>query len=457
MMALNCVNRFKSAFLNRRPRSKPQTSLHSRVHSVEVLEGRQLMATFAVTNLHDSGPGSLRHAIVASNARPGADTIQVDVTGAFQTGRTALPPITGNVTIADDAGHVVQIKASSRHVVIVNGDSGSGTRYYNSDLVSTQPVSGWQGLRGGDKGQLLISGTSGSNGLLLVGAINGKGKTYTVNVPGATSTSVYGPNNLPGNRIQLVGSYRTSTSATGPVEVNGFVYQGTLAQLKSGGGTYTTIDYAGAKFNYVHSTMGGLAVGNYDGPTSNGLPLGPGNAYIYNVQTAKFVTNITFPGSLSDTAYGIWYNGGTSYTICGGYSPLPVNNLADQGHPLGQAYLVDYDSATGQFSHWTSFSAPSGLLGGNLVTHFEGISSVKNGVYTLSADSVQVGPNGGAQGSVVTVRRNKNGTFGEASWANLNYPGSAGITSSNSVFGNQVVGIVISPTGTFSFQATVKG
>ena len=42
---------------------------------------------------------------------------------------------------------------------------------------------------------------------------------------------------------------------------------------------------------------------------------------------------------------------------------------------------------------------------------------------------------------------------------NLNYPGvdpTTNITSSNSVSGNQVVGIVIGPEGTFSFQATVN-
>ena len=45
---------------------------------------------------------------------------------------------------------------------------------------------------------------------------------------------------------------------------------------------------------------------------------------------------------------------------------------------------------------------------------FEGISSVEKGVYTLSADSVQAGTGDPAQGSWVTVRRNTDGSFGEA-------------------------------------------
>ncbi|HEX3448689.1 MAG TPA: hypothetical protein VHS97_10575 [Isosphaeraceae bacterium] len=48
-----------------------------------------------------------------------------------------------------------------------------------------------------------------------------------------------------------------------------------------------------------------------------------------------------------------WYNGGSSYTIVGGYSNQSVNNMNDQNMPIGQAYMVDYNSATGQFSHWT--------------------------------------------------------------------------------------------------------
>ena len=59
----------------------------------------------------------------------------------------------------------------------------------------------------------------------------------------------------------------------------------------------------------------------------------------------------------------------------------------------------------------------------------------------------------------MTVRRNPDGSFGEAAWVDLNYPGvdpSTAITSCNSVAGNQVVGIVIGDTGAFSYQATVN-
>src|SRR5262245_32135372 len=60
-----------------------QRSLRARTHrlGLEVLEDRSLPSTFTVLNLLDSGPDSLRAAVVAANANPGADTIDFAVTG----------------------------------------------------------------------------------------------------------------------------------------------------------------------------------------------------------------------------------------------------------------------------------------------------------------------------------------------------------------------------------------
>jgi predicted outer membrane repeat protein len=55
-------------------------------------------ATFIVSNLSDSGAGSLRQAILDANASPGADVIEVTVAGAVNL-LSALPQITGSVTI----------------------------------------------------------------------------------------------------------------------------------------------------------------------------------------------------------------------------------------------------------------------------------------------------------------------------------------------------------------------
>ena len=363
-------------------------------------------------------------------------------------------------TAKANRGDGIRITSTSRANLIGNLDPVTGIRYFdteNAAAFTVQPVSAWQGLRKAAKGTkgFLICGTSNEDGLLYIGPLAGGGKSYLVQKPGASATSVYGPDTLDNGRIRLVGSYRTGQDS-GTFN-HGFVWEGRPSDLPSGG-RFRTIDYPGATYQFTHSTMGDLAVGNADRPTEGGAPLGPGRAYIYNVRTGKFVTDIRFPNSKSNTAYGIWHNGGTSYTICGGYSPLPTNNLEDPERPLaqGRAFLVDYDSETGKFKHWASFRYRNGSPGRSFITHFEGISSAEKGVYTLNADSVKRGSSGPLQGSWVTVRRNADGSFGRARWVDLNYPGvRAGISSSNSVYDNHVVGLVIDDEP-LAYQATVN-
>src|SRR5579883_717775 len=513
MMATTYVNRPRSGLSKAFARSGRSSARRStpRLHGVEVLEGRELLATFTVTNLHDAGAGSLGQAIIASNDQPGANTIDFTVAGTIRIGKNSLPAITNTVTIdgssapsfagtpvvtvdfhgtkglqfanGSDGSTLLAlslVKASNAGVTLsapnitvqgnyigvrangktVAGNGGDGIRInasshgdligqvatdYNADSVGIQPVSGWQGIRDASTpGQYLITGTSNTNGLLYIGPISGAGGTsYAVNYPGAYSTSVYGPDLVGGDVLRLVGSYR----ATSGGNVQGFVFQGTTADL-SNPSDYQTIDYPGVTYVYVHSTMGDLAVGN-----AGDIPASTDHAFLYSLSQGRFLTDIVYPGSQtsSTSAYGIWYNGGTSYTIAGGYS-----QLGSAGTTFAEAYLVDYDSATGQFSHWTSFAGPDGPGGSSLGTHFEGISSPEPGVYTLAAGETAAGSSTVIEAAWATVRRNSDGTFGTASWVNLNYPGATGLETDDSVAGNQVVGIVNTSAGIISYQATVN-
>ncbi|MBX6313452.1 MAG: right-handed parallel beta-helix repeat-containing protein [Isosphaeraceae bacterium] len=69
---------------------------------VEALEGRVLLATFAVTNTNDSGSGSLREAMTLANSTAGLDTIAFAIpgTGPFTISPLSpLPPITDPVIL----------------------------------------------------------------------------------------------------------------------------------------------------------------------------------------------------------------------------------------------------------------------------------------------------------------------------------------------------------------------
>src|SRR5262249_31923627 len=159
---------------------------------------------------------------------------------------------------------------------------------------------------------------------------------------------------------------------------------------------------------YVHSTMGDLAVGN-----AGDIPASTDHAFLYSLWQGRILTDIVYPGSQtsSTSAYGIWNNDGTSYTITGGYSKFD-----SAGQRVAEGYLVHFDSATGHFSHWPSFAAPDGLVGGSLLTHFEGISSPEAGVYTLAVGVAAPGSSTPIEAAMATVRRNPDGSFGPTYW-----------------------------------------
>ncbi len=359
-------------------------------------------------------------------------------------------------------GDGIKVLGSSKENLIGHTDPVTDITYWTAEDpldFTIQPVTYWQGLRnsGTTANEYLICGTSsGTNGLLYDGPLDGGGDSYPVLYPGAMSTSVYGPDNLDNGRVRLVGSY---SNINGSAAQYGFVWEGFKNELPSGG-TYTQIAYPGATVQFTHSTMGDLAVGNATVPASNGKPTPP-IAYIYNVATGTFVTNIVYPNSKSNTAYGIWQNSDTSYTICGGYSPIVTNNSEDQNRPLdeGKGFMVDYDIATKKFTNWASFDYPNGPAKVKFITHFEGISSIQPGTYMLVADSVEAGTDDLVQGSWVYVRRNNDGTFDKGVWTDLEDPDApeGSVPTANSVYGYAVVGVHVAESGdNVCYQANVN-
>lgn len=240
------------------------------------------------------------------------------------------------------------------------------------------------------------------------------------------SSTFYGPNTsvfdrqIPIGEVRAVGSYVISQD-TG-TRNHGMLYEGAL----DGSGTWTQIDVPSnlvggqtVADTIVHSTMGDLAVGNYDLQE----PLS-GNAFIYNIRTGEYtIFDEDFGGTRQlTTVYGVWQNeqDGTHYTIVGG---------SKHGVGLNQAYVADYDSATGRFSHIKYYSyndEPDPL------THFDGITAVPGGFNLMTI---------GAFGSALaTITVNPDGSFSDAQWTLANVTG-ADITTGNSVYQNYVMGI----------------
>jgi hypothetical protein len=270
---------------------------------------------------------------------------------------------------------------------------------------------------------LIYEGTLKANG--------NEGKWYVVNFPSTpdeavTNTSCYGPNNGPHGTIQFVGSYKISASTGKAPSGNlGFYYEGPV----DGSGTWVQVSPNSGNTNnvFVHSIMGNLAVGNYDVENDKN-----GYAFLYDIAN-KECTEFKLPNSLTTTLYGIWHNGGDSYTLAGGYTSPELGKIS-------QAFLVDYNSKTKKTTHLKSFSYKNETTL-SIITHFEGITISKNGGYNMPSDWLTVnGEKNGA--SFVSVSRNSDGSFGEANWIDIDFPESS-VTSANTVYRNNILGVYV--------------
>jgi hypothetical protein len=78
------------------------------------------------------------------------------------------------------------------------------------------------------------------------------------------------------------------------------------------------------------------------------------HAFIYQISTGQFTPlTVMTDKNIAETAYGVWHNGGTSYTIVGGYTEVS---------DIERAYILDYDSSTGIITIVSQKYCPSTVL-----------------------------------------------------------------------------------------------
>lgn len=343
-----------------------------------------------------------------------------------------------------------------------------------------------QGIKAGDKpGTYLLVGANDSPGptplgLAYLGPLdakrnaafngsNGSGTWHEISVPrrfGAAGTSVYGPDNLGSGHVNYVGAYTRNLNGKSASPKNpsivGFTYDGKLnGSTEKGYRSIQGLTDSGVRgtYTFVHSVDGGLAVGNTDladVDNRTGYFSLKSTAFIVRLKDGK-QQPIKFPNNDSDdsdlithTAYGIWDNGNGRYTIAGGSGTVlkPGNGVS-----TGAGYLIDYDSITGTFSHYTQFNFQNRDRT-DLITHFEGIYRDSKGNYWLPATSVSADINGDLSiASVAKVSRNRSGSFdSKATWEKLTIQNSTTgqtsvLSTGNSLYGNIAVGLASYPNG----------
>src|SRR3954453_7876659 len=112
---------------------------------VESLEGRQLLTTFLVSNVNDSGTGSLRQAILGSNAATGPNSITFNIPGSgiqFIQLKSALPTLTKPVTMDG----TTEPGSGGQPVIRIDG-LGAGSGAVGLTVASTASGSTLKGLQ----------------------------------------------------------------------------------------------------------------------------------------------------------------------------------------------------------------------------------------------------------------------------------------------------------------------
>ena len=367
-------------------------------------------------------------------------------------------PLRYAIAITAAAAAVVAVLPASASVQPL-AEAPAGTYVVPFEYTGSTPPAGTknalQGITGSaTAGSYIIVGTSFPNGFVYEGPIDtattaqgsGSGTWTNMNVPasfGGTTTSIYGVDRVDATWVALVGSYKTAVGASS------FYYKGPITSTPDDANFTSFVGQHNGKpadFTILHSVRAGLVVGNLD---FAGDKRPAGFAFVYNPETGV-QTPIVYPRrsrSLTHTAYGIWYNGGTSYTIAGGQGlPVPRKGARHVTRSLGKATLIDYDSATGKFSNFKTFTFPKGLLptsSSSPLTHFEGIWGNGAGTYQLPATTTY--GKKGAVGAVAVISRigGATGRFGAPTWSLVSVPGAKGVTTNNSIFDGASIGVAM--------------
>lgn len=273
----------------------------------------------------------------------------------------------------------------------------------------------------------------------------------------AATTNAYGMHLLGTNVfgqdiVRVVGTYQYNSAFNDPTFA--YVFTGTLDELSNSDNFVTIEPFRPSKFCVAHSTSGILAV--YVVSDVSPIDITEGQCAIYDIEKNITITQILFPGAVSTTAYGIWYNGiengYQSYTIAGGYS-------IGAGLLDTQSYIVDflYNNCSGEFyfTNWTEIKLYKDI---RTQSHVQGLTRLDNGDYICSAENYFIEPSGKTtQFNAVAIRlkRLNNAGFAITGYAAFDNP-KGNNTALTSAASNAVVGFYInSENSVVPFQASI--
>src|SRR5438105_2798513 len=325
------------------------------VPRLEPLEDRSLPSTFTVTNLHDSGPGSLRAAILAADAHPGPDVIQFapELHGTIRltSGELAITD-----SLAINGPGVLQITVSGNHASRVFDISGGPT--------------------------VTVAGLTIANGLADHGGgiLNGAGASLTVSQDTLSGNQAVGGLggggifNDVGASLSVRDSSLTHNQATTTVNFT-----------TGGGGGGAILNETGASLSVTHSQ-----VSSNQAITTVGFDNFGGG--IYNLGGTATIAGCTLANNQ--------VSGGGTFDIIGGSAGGALSNE-------GGATVTVTDSS---FSNNQAVSAAGGPYfapGGAFDNDVGSTATVSNCQFTANQ---AIGPSGGASGFGGAIANENNGS-----------------------------------------------
>ncbi len=426
--------------------------------------------TFTVSNISDSGAGSLRQAILDANAASGLDTIvfQIPGSGVHTIALlSTLPPITDPIVIdgttqtgftnkpvielnGANAGNNAGLRVLAGNCTIrglainrfgadgIRIEASAATNFIVGNFIGTDPT----GLIGrGNTNGVLVNGSSGN----VIGGTNPADRNL---IAANTDTGLYllnGSNNVvQGN---LIGTTITGTNRLGNLN-NGIVLYNDPGNL-IGGATTAARNIVSANgtsgiYLFGSGATANLIQGNYIGTDATGsVPLG--NA----------ADGITLAGAGANTIGGIGTTGAAGNLISGnGHAGVFLNGVGVAGNVI-QGNFIGTDAsgrlAVGNTLAGVTISdASSNLVGGATVAARNVISGNKQ-------DGVFITTNGTAnlvEGNFIGTDATGTNALGNLfngisiSAAASNTVGGATAGARNVISGNLSYGVQLFPTAT---------
>jgi uncharacterized repeat protein (TIGR01451 family) len=413
----------------RRNESRRRNRTGARAPRVEVLERRELLATFTVTNTGDLNPnntvvaGSLRDAILSANASPGADVIRFNIGGSGVKTislNAALPSITDVLTIdgTTQTGYV------DRPLIELNGTNAGANA---NGLLLSSPTQvkaltinrfGGFGIRITTSGSAVQSSFIGttpdglqaapnaSGGILIDTASNtqiggGTGLGNLISGNGFDGIEIRG-NSSQGNRIygNLVGTDISGNRAL-PNTFDGLFISGGGFNVIGGTEAGQRNIFSGNGFRGIHLFVSNSNTiqNNYVGTTMNGSSALP-NTFAGGV-VIQSGTNNQIGGPLPEQRNLISGNSGDGVNLIG------ANRTVIQNNHIGTD--VSGQLSIGNLGYGITSSGNDNLIGG-LTPGVANIVAFNGG--TISQDGIRI--SGGTGNSIFSNSIHSNRGLGIA-------------------------------------------